>query len=128
MLLPRDSKQSHVQFSLRELGGTVLFGNKKACQIQGIGSFQMKIHDGITRTLQQAWYVPNLKRNLLSIGMFDSNGFSVKIDNGTMKISRGSLFGVKGKLSNGMYYLVGNAILGQASSPINQDNILGLVM
>ena len=40
----------------------------------------MKMHDGITRTLQQVRYVPELKRNLLSIDMFASNGFAVKID------------------------------------------------
>lgn len=85
----------------------MLLGNNKACEVKGIGSIVIKIHDGISRTVQNVRYVPDLKRNLLSIGMFGKCGFTIKIDNGILKVTRGSLVVMKGKLGNGLYLLVG---------------------
>ena len=42
--------------------------------------------DGCIRILQEVRYILELKRNLLSINMFDKNGCSIKVDNGIMNI------------------------------------------
>uniref|UniRef100_A0A803PS03 Retrovirus-related Pol polyprotein from transposon TNT 1-94 n=1 Tax=Cannabis sativa TaxID=3483 RepID=A0A803PS03_CANSA len=102
--------------------GTVLLGNNKACKIIGTGTVNMKMHDGIIRSVQNVRYVPDLKRNLLSIGKFDNHGYTVKIDKGTLNISRGSLVVVRGRLKNGLYYMVGTAVTGTASPAINNAN------
>ncbi|RVW63580.1 Retrovirus-related Pol polyprotein from transposon TNT 1-94 [Vitis vinifera] len=60
-------------------GGMVLLGNNKSCKVLGISSIRFKMFDGSERLLKDVRYFPELKRNLLSIGMLDSIGCSVKI-------------------------------------------------
>uniref|UniRef100_A0A803QPE3 GAG-pre-integrase domain-containing protein n=1 Tax=Cannabis sativa TaxID=3483 RepID=A0A803QPE3_CANSA len=41
--------------------------DNKACTIQGIGCVMLQIDDGSQKTITEVKYIPNLKRNLLSI-------------------------------------------------------------
>jgi len=59
-------------------GGKVLLGNNHECNIKGIGDIKIKMHDGIIRTLISVRYVPELKRNLISLGELDKNGDSYR--------------------------------------------------
>lgn len=52
-------------------GGYVLLGNTKACKIVSVGSVRFKLHDESIRLLTEVRYVPDLKRNLISLGEFD---------------------------------------------------------
>ena len=52
-------------------GGSVLLGNNKACKIAGVGSVRFKLHDESIRLLTEVRYVPDLKRNLISLGELD---------------------------------------------------------
>src|SRR4051812_21383383 len=56
-------------------GGSVLLGSNKACKIADVGSMRFKLHDESIRLLIEVKYVPDLKRNLLSLGEFDKKGF-----------------------------------------------------
>ena len=51
-----------------------------------IGYIQIKIHDGIVRTLIEVDHVPELKKNLVSVGAMDSKGFSCWVEGGVMQI------------------------------------------
>ncbi|KAH9669963.1 hypothetical protein KPL70_022004 [Citrus sinensis] len=62
-------------------GGKVLLGNNLACKVAGIGTISLKLHDGVTRDLHQVRYVPDLKRNLISLGMVDQSGCTIKAEN-----------------------------------------------
>uniref|UniRef100_A0A803QBY2 Retrovirus-related Pol polyprotein from transposon TNT 1-94 n=1 Tax=Cannabis sativa TaxID=3483 RepID=A0A803QBY2_CANSA len=73
---------------LEEHRGTVLLGNNRACEVKGIGSVEMQMHDGVSIIVQHVRYVRDLKRNLLSIGMFDKNGYAVKIEDGILRVFR----------------------------------------
>lgn len=55
--------------------GTVLLGNDYACDKKGVGAIKLKLHDGIVRELSNVWYVPDLKKNLISLGALEANGF-----------------------------------------------------
>jgi hypothetical protein len=46
----------------------VIFGDESPLQIFGIGSIQIKAHDGTFKTLTNVRYVPKMKRNLISLG------------------------------------------------------------
>lgn len=50
------------------------------CQIFGIGNVNLKLHDGIIRELRQVRYVPDRKRNLISLEMLNQIGCSVKME------------------------------------------------
>ncbi|KAL5563211.1 hypothetical protein UlMin_032958 [Ulmus minor] len=84
-------------------GGQVLLGNNKPCKVIGIGSVRIKTHDGIERILSNVRHVPELKRNLISLGMLDQHGFSWKGEKGVLKVSKGSLVVMKGVKDKSLY-------------------------
>ena len=59
-------------------GGKVLLGDKKACTVAGIGKIKLGLEDGSERILHKVRYVPDLKRNLISIRVLDREGYSFK--------------------------------------------------
>ena len=52
----------------------VMLGNNKPCKVQGMGSIRLKMLNGQETLLTGVRYVPELKRNLISISMFDALG------------------------------------------------------
>lgn len=62
--------------------GIVLLGNNKACSIKGIGNITLRTSDECLKTITNVRYVPELKRNLISVGMLDSSGFNIKTEGG----------------------------------------------
>ena len=57
----------------------LLMANNDSCEIHGIGSIKLKVHDGSIKTLSNVRYIPNLKRNLISLGVLDDSGFKTKL-------------------------------------------------
>ena len=53
-------------------GDVVRMGDDNSCDIVGIGSVQIKAHDGMTRTLQNVRYIPGMTRNLISLSTLDA--------------------------------------------------------
>lgn len=94
----------------------MLLGNNKACKIAGIGSVNIKMHDGYDRVLTNVRYVPELRKNLITLGMLDNLGCLIKVENGYMKIIKGVMNVMKGKLSNGLYSLIGDSMIGTVAS------------
>lgn len=76
-------------------GGKVLLGNDHECKVQGIGEVRLKMHDNTYRTLQAVRHIPELKRNLISLGELTRNGYSFKGEGDTLKVSKGSLVCMK---------------------------------
>ncbi|WP_440588068.1 hypothetical protein, partial [Acinetobacter indicus] len=59
-------------------GGEVLLGNNKSCKVMGIGTVRLTTHDGFERILTDVRHIPDLRRNLISLGMLDQHGFCWK--------------------------------------------------
>lgn len=55
--------------------GVVLMENNTPYKIVGIRTIRIKMFDGVVRTLDDVWYVPNLKRNLTSLSTLDLNEY-----------------------------------------------------
>ncbi|KAK2966782.1 hypothetical protein RJ640_022741 [Escallonia rubra] len=53
-------------------GGNVLMGNDAVCKVMGICTIKIKFFDGIVKTLGDVRYIPDLKKNLISLGSLDS--------------------------------------------------------
>ncbi|KAK3020186.1 hypothetical protein RJ639_047130 [Escallonia herrerae] len=96
-------------------GGKVLMGNDVACKVVGIGSIQIKMHDGIVRTLTDVRHVPELRKNLISLGTLDSNGCSCRAAGGVMRIMKSALVVMKGLKQNSLYLLQGSTVTGAAA-------------
>jgi len=83
--------------SLEKLDGCfTVMGDNHPCNVKGIGSFHIKIFDGIVRELKEVRYVPQLKRNLISVGTLETLGLAVSIRHGVLKMTKGLMVVMKG--------------------------------
>jgi hypothetical protein len=71
-------------------GGLVFMGNDVACKTKGIGKLHLKLHDGSTGVLEEVRYVPDMKKNLISLGTLEEKGYKITMENGTMKVISGA--------------------------------------
>ncbi|GJX99982.1 hypothetical protein Tco_0357001 [Tanacetum coccineum] len=79
-------------FDFREFnGGTILLCDNRACAIKGTWKVRVQMKDGLSFMLENVCYIPNLKRNLISLGTLDREGYTVKLQNGRVKVIKGSL-------------------------------------
>uniref|UniRef100_A0A2N9J7Q6 Reverse transcriptase Ty1/copia-type domain-containing protein n=1 Tax=Fagus sylvatica TaxID=28930 RepID=A0A2N9J7Q6_FAGSY len=69
--------------------GSVRMGNDATCTIIGMGTIKIKMSDGVVRTLEEVRHIPDIRKNLISLGTLDSKGYSYKSENGIMKVSKG---------------------------------------
>ena len=51
--------------------GNVLTGNDASCKVIGIGTIKIRMFDGVVRTLGEVRHVPDLRKNLISLGNLD---------------------------------------------------------
>ncbi|WVZ12067.1 hypothetical protein V8G54_016597 [Vigna mungo] len=93
----------------------VLFGNNKACRVQGVGSVRLKMFDNREMVLQAVRYVPELKRNLIFISSFDLGGYTTKVEDGVMRVCSGDSVVAKGRRRNDLYILEGSTVIGHVS-------------
>ncbi|XP_075499116.1 uncharacterized protein LOC142537491 [Primulina tabacum] len=77
-------------------GGQVMLGNNKSCRVNGSGTIRLRLSDGTEKLLHELRYVPELKRNLISLGTLDQMAYTFKAANGILIISRGSMIYMKG--------------------------------
>ncbi|KAE8691550.1 ABC transporter B family member 18 [Hibiscus syriacus] len=54
--------------------GFVYLGDDRCCNIVGIGDVRIKMYDGSVRTLSGVRHIPDLKKNLISLGILHKNG------------------------------------------------------
>jgi hypothetical protein len=82
--------------------------------------------DEIVRIFTNVKYVPNLKKNLISLGTLDSLGYGYSAKDGVMKITKGAMVIMKGKKIGNLYKLLGDTVTGGAvvstSVEPNNDN------
>ncbi|KAH1073317.1 hypothetical protein J1N35_025645 [Gossypium stocksii] len=54
------------------------------------------MHDGTIKILLDVKHMPNLKRNLISLGILDSKSCKINIESNNIKVSRGAIVLMKG--------------------------------
>ena len=64
----------------KKYGGNALMGNDAPGKFVNIGSIQIKMHDGVVRTLIEVYHVPELKKNHVYVSLIDLKGFSCLVD------------------------------------------------
>nr|GEZ86423.1 retrovirus-related Pol polyprotein from transposon TNT 1-94 [Tanacetum cinerariifolium] len=60
-------------------GGSVQLGDNRECKIRGIGKMRVQLKDGSSFVLHNVRYIPELKRNLISLGTLKKEGYAVKL-------------------------------------------------
>ena len=73
----------------------------------------MKMFDGTFRVSIDDRYVPDLKKNLISLGTLDSKGYKVTIESSILNVIRGALVNMKGTRKRNLYFLDGSTIIGR---------------
>ncbi|GJU16931.1 hypothetical protein Tco_1144897 [Tanacetum coccineum] len=113
-------------FDFKEFnGGTVLLGDNRAYAIMRIGKVRVQMKDGSSFMLENVHYILELKRNLISLGTLDREGYTVKLQNGRVKVIKGSLTVLSGTMKgNCEYSLDGWAESGEASVGIQEKESL----
>ncbi|KAL0350082.1 UNVERIFIED_CONTAM: Retrovirus-related Pol polyprotein from transposon TNT 1-94 [Sesamum radiatum] len=105
--------------------GSVYLGDDRCCNIVGVGEVRIKMYDGIVRTLSDVRHIPNLKKNLISLGTLHKNDFIPKVDKDrkTIRIVKGALTVMKEKIIAGnIYKLLGITIVGGVHSVDSCDD------
>ena len=98
-------------------------GNDASCKVVGIGNIRIKMFDVVVRMLCDVRHVPDLRKNLISLGTLDCNGFSYKSTSGVMKVSKGVMTVMKGqKLAGNIYKLLGTTIVGGVATVKSESN------
>ena len=98
-------------------------GDDNPCSTQGIGSVMIKHHDGVIRELQGVRYVPNLKKNLISLGTLESQGCKFYSENNILKVTRGALVMMKAPRKGLLYLLEGKTMETQLAMVAETDRI-----
>ena len=96
-------------------------GDDHPCIMEGVGTIQIKMFDGMVRKLKEVRYVPQLKRNLISVGALETLGLAVSIKEGVLKMTKGSMVVLKAVRRNNLYYLNGSTVTGQVAASTNSD-------
>ena len=97
--------------------GIVTVGNGAHCKITGISNIRIKMFNSVVRTLCDVRHVPEVEKNLISLGTLDSNGYGYKSEGGVMKITKGVMVVMKGQInSKNIYKLLGSTVVGGIAS------------
>jgi len=96
-------------------------GYNRLYNMEGIGTVQIKMFDGMVQKLKEVKYVPQFKRNLIAVGALEALGHGVSIRDGILKMTKGSMVVLKGVLRNNLYYLVGSTVTGRVMTSISSD-------
>lgn len=60
-----------------KITGQVKFGDGSMVQIMGKGSITLKCKTGENRTLNEVYYIPSLRSNIISLGQLSRNGHRI---------------------------------------------------
>jgi len=71
-------------------------GDDRSCYMEGICTILVKIFDRMVRELKYVRYVPQQKRNCISVGALESLSLEVSIRDGVLKMIKGSIVVLKG--------------------------------
>ncbi|KAK3008426.1 hypothetical protein RJ639_014825 [Escallonia herrerae] len=102
-------------------GSKVHMENDVTCKVVRIGLIQIRMHDDIVRTLTDVRHVPELRKNLISLGTLDSNSCSYRAAGGVMRIMKGVLIMMEGLRKNSLYLLQGSTVTGAAATASSFD-------
>nr|GEV71606.1 hypothetical protein [Tanacetum cinerariifolium] len=85
----------------------------RECKIRGISKVRIQLRDGLSFVLHNVRYIPELKRNLISLGTLEKEGFTVNLQSGKVKVINGFRVFLSGiRRDNYVYSLDGNAMAG----------------
>jgi len=74
---------------------SVLIGNDVVCKTADINNIRVRMFEGQVQTLRNVRHIPDLKKNLLSLGPLKAQGYKFSCANGGIKVTKGSMMILK---------------------------------
>ncbi|KAK9681822.1 hypothetical protein RND81_10G029900 [Saponaria officinalis] len=69
-------------------GKMVTLPNDDKTKIEGVGEVKVRIHDDQDRRFGDVRYIPNISRNLISLGRLDALGCTIHVENGVLEVTK----------------------------------------
>ncbi|KAK9749527.1 hypothetical protein RND81_02G131900 [Saponaria officinalis] len=69
-------------------GKMVTLPNGDKAKIEGIGEVKVRLHDDQVRRFGDVRYIPNVSRNLISLGRLDAMGCTIHVENGVLEVTK----------------------------------------
>ncbi|KAG7591060.1 Zinc finger CCHC-type superfamily [Arabidopsis thaliana x Arabidopsis arenosa] len=109
-----------------DAGGTVRMGNKTVSRVKGVGTIRVKNDDGLTVVLTNVRYIPEMDRNLLSLGTFEKAGYRFESENGILSIKAGSQVFLTGRRYDTLYLLNWRPVISESLAVVKRldDTVL----
>ena len=89
-----------------------MLGNNHVCSIRGRGSIRLRLNDQSIILLSDISFIPEVKRNLISLGVLESKGYGFISDNGHLRIYKGSAKIMNAVRKKTLYYLDATVVSG----------------
>ena len=83
--------------------GKVYLANGSALDVVGMGDVWILLPNGSVWLLEKVRHIPDLRRNLISIGQLDDEGHAILFVSGTWKITKGARVLACGKKTDTLY-------------------------
>ena len=64
----------------------IILGDDATYPVKGVGNVTLQLNQGNTIHLQEVLYVPDLKKNLVSISTMEDKGYKVAFINGKVRV------------------------------------------
>ena len=64
-------------------------GKDHVCKVAGVGTVRIKMHDGVIRTLTGVKHIPDLTKNLISLGALEDVGCKFQSEGGVLQVLKG---------------------------------------
>ena len=77
--------------------------------------------DGVVRNLTEVIYVPQMKKNIISVGVVESKGLKVRLENVVLKVMKESMVMIKGLRDRNLYYLMGRTVTCALAAAVDSD-------
>ena len=87
----------------------IYVGNNKVAHVEVIGLLRLPLETGIYLDLDETFYVPSFKQNLISISILDKSRYSCSFGNRKFNLYQNSNFVGTGSLIDNLYMLDTNA-------------------
>lgn len=103
-------------FDLQEFNGEkVLMGNNTHSEVKGIGKLKIVNPDNSVVILTDVRYIPTMANNLISYGQLEKNGCNYEGKDFVVQFYKGDMKIIYGKYKDGLYYLQGQVVRGEAA-------------
>ena len=94
--------------------------NNSVFKVVGTGTIKIRTHEGSFCTLNEVRHAPLMTKNLISLSLLDSKGFTWSGKDGVLRLWKGSNLIMKGVMYGTLYFLQGSTVTGSAHVALSE--------